>query len=276
MKSFTYISLLLLLLFVGCKPAAKEPPPPPTITSGSGIEMVLVPAGSFLMGSDKGRSDEKPQHTVSINTFFMDKYEVTQDHYIKVVGTNPSKFGGKDWKVYPVDRISWRQAAASCNDRSRMEGFDSCYDEETWQCDYDANGYRMPTEAEWEYACRAGTTSEYYCAKDQLADVAWFKGNSREQSHPVGQKKPNKWGLYDMAGNVYEWCNDYYDPNYYRQSPSDNPKGPPEQDLRVLRGGCWVTSEDTCRAAARFSDDPVGADTCLGYSAYGFRCVRRK
>ncbi len=277
MKSLAIITVLLLLTFAACKPAEKGPPAQ-SITTSSGVEMVLVPGGSFLMGSNKGQDDEKPQHRVSVDSFYMDKYEVTQEHYLKVVGTNPSKFGGKDWKAYPVDRATFKQAAGYCNDRSRLENLEACYDEESWQCDFDANGYHLPSEAQWEYAYRAGSEKEFYFKEDvkSLGKYAWFNGNSNQQTHPVGQKKPNKWGLYDMAGNVYEWCNDYYDPNYYAKSLSENPAGPQETDTRVLRGGCWVTSEQTCRGAGRYNDDPFGADTCLGYPAYGFRCVRKK
>jgi formylglycine-generating enzyme required for sulfatase activity len=264
----TMVSLSLPAI-KGCSPAVEEESPP-TVTTSSGVEMVLIPSGSFVMGDDKGKPDERPQHTVSVSSFLMDKYEVTQAHYVKTTGTNPSKFGQKDWKIYPVDRIGWRQAAAYCNERSHLEDLEPCYDEETWQCSFDANGYRLPTEAEWEYAYRTSLDTPYDLEQD-----AWSKANSNSQTHAVGTKKPNRWTLYDMAGNVYEWCNDYYDPNYYRSSPEHDPRGPNEAETKVLRGGCWVTSADTCRAASRFMDDPVNADTCLGYPAYGFRCVRK-
>ncbi|MHC4478283.1 MAG: formylglycine-generating enzyme family protein [Planctomycetota bacterium] len=262
-------TLGVLLLAGGCKPSEQKEHPP-TITTKSGVEMVLIPSGSFLMGDNKGKPDEQPQHPVSVSSFLMDRYEVTQAHYMKTTGTNPSKFGGKNWKVYPVDRIGWQQAAAYCNERSHLEALEPCYDEETWQCNFDASGYRLPTEAEWEYAYRASANTSY-----DLKQRAWFKENSNGQTHPVGIMKPNRWSLHDMAGNVYEWCDDYYDPNYYQTSPDQDPRGPQEGETRVLRGGCWVTSADTCRPASRFSDDPVNADTCLGYPAYGFRCVRR-
>jgi formylglycine-generating enzyme required for sulfatase activity len=259
---------LFVLTVNGCKPSAEEEPPP-TITTKSGVEMILIPGGSFVMGDDKGEADEKPQHSVSVGSFLIDKYEVTQAHYLKATGTNPSKFGGKDWKAYPVDRVGWQQAAAYCNERSLLEALEPCYDEETWQCNFDADGYRLPTEAEWEYAYRATDNTP-----SNLNQHAWYKQNSSGQTHPVGSKKANHWALHDMAGNVYEWCNDYYDPNYYQDSPARDPHGPGKGEAKVLRGGCWVTSADTCRAASRFMDDPVNADTCLGYPAYGFRCVR--
>ena len=270
--------LCLLLLAINSYTAAAEEELSPTITTKTDVEMVLIPAGWFTMGDNNGPNDEKPQHEVFIRSFYIDKYEVTQSDYLKTTGTNPSKFGGKDWKIYPVDRIGWRQAAAYCNERSRREGLQSCYDEQNWQCDFKVNGYRLPTEAEWEYAYRAGTTAPYYFgsnANNQLKRYAWFKDNSNSQTQPVGQKKTNRWGLYDMAGNVYEWCNDYYDPNYYKNSPDRDPRGPQKGEKKVLRGGCWVTDAQSCRAASRASDDPANADICLGYPAYGFRCVRK-
>ena len=282
MNRLMEILCLVLLAINSCTPAAEEEPPQ-TMTTRSGVEMVLIPAGSFIMGDDNGQPEEKPQHRLYISSFYMDKYEVTQLDYLQTTGTNPSKFGGEDWKMYPVDRVGWRQAAAYCNERSRREDLEPCYDEQTWQCNFDANGYRLPTEAEWEYAYRAGATASYYFGSPQdalrrntnnkLEQYAWFKENSNNQAQPVGRKKPNRWTLYDMAGNVYEWCNDYYDPNYYQNSPSLDPRGPQKGEKKVLRGGCWVTSADTCRAGSRFSDDSVNADTCLGYPAYGFRCV---
>lgn len=272
------VRILFVLLLAINSPALAARQPPGTVTTATGVEMVLIPAGSFIMGDDNGQDDEKPQHQVFISAFYMDKYEVTQLDYLRITGTNPSKFGGKDWKLYPTDRVGWQQAAAYCNERSNRQGLEPCYDEETWQCNFDADGYRLPTEAEWEYAYRAGTGGSYYfgnSGSNGPAQHAWFKENSGNQTHPVGSKRPNRWKLHDMAGNVYEWCNDYYDPNYYRHSRSKDPRGPQTGEHRVLRGGCWVTSLQSCRAASRFSDEPVNADTCLGYPAYGFRCVRR-
>ena len=139
------------------------------------------------------------------------------------------------------------------------------------------NGYRLPTEAEWEYACRAGNQAQY-CFGDSAPDLgryAWFKANSQGAPHPVGQKQPNAWGLFDMHGNVWQWCNDFYGENYYSESPKENPRGPTTGKMRVLRGGAWDCEADKCRAAYRFKEFPVYSDACFGADSYGFRRARR-
>lgn len=257
---------------------AGSPPPsaaPETITTPSGIVMVKVPGGEFLMGDQAGEDDEKPVHPVRVEGFLMDVHEVTQESYQQLTGRNPSKFPGAD---RPVDQVSWYNAAVLyCNMRSMREGLQPCYDPETGECDFSRSGYRLPTEAEWEYACRAGATTRFSFGDDagQLARYGWFKENSEKKTHPVGQKTPNAWGLFDMHGNVMEWCHDRYAEDYYRQSPRDNPTGPEEGDECVLRGGSWSTSADRCRAAARYSETPQFADACFGSDNYGFRCVRK-
>ncbi|KPK75404.1 MAG: hypothetical protein AMJ79_11290 [Phycisphaerae bacterium SM23_30] len=274
------MSLWLLIVF-SCQPVAEEdnpPQSPPAITTKSGVEMILIPAGSFIMGDANGPADAQPAHPLSISSFYMDKYEVTQGDYTKITGTNPSKLAGKDWQTYPVNGVDWLQAARYCNDRSRLEGLTPCYDEKTFHCNFEADGYRLPTEAEWEYAYRAGSTDSYYFgsnANGQLARYAWFKENSQRQPQPVGGKKSNTWGLHDMAGNVAEWCNDFYDTDYYQNSLARDPCGPPAGDKKVLRGGSWSDAADACSAAVRLSDLSGFGDTCLGNPAYGFRCVRK-
>jgi formylglycine-generating enzyme required for sulfatase activity len=181
----------------------------PTITSSSGVELVLVPAGYFEMGSRQGKEDEKPVHKVWLDSFLIDRHEVTQAEYEKLgkVETfpNPSHFKGPD---LPVEQVTWPQAARFCNARSRLEGLKPCYNEDSGACDFAADGYRLPTEAEWEYACRAAIDRDYSFGSDprQLPDFAWYADNSAKKTHPVGQKKPNAWGLQDMHGNVAEWC----------------------------------------------------------------------
>ncbi len=140
-----------------------------------------------------------------------------------------------------------------------------------------ANGYRLPTEAEWEYACRAGTNSDYSFGDEarQLGDFAWFADNSGKKTHPVGRKKPNPWGLFDMHGNVAEWCQDVYDPGYYKASPEKAPRGPDEGNEYVLRGGSWKSSADALRSAYRIGETPGFSDACLARDAIGFRCVRK-
>jgi formylglycine-generating enzyme required for sulfatase activity len=177
----------------------------------------------------------------------------------------------------PVEQVHWNDAALYCNERSRAESLAPCYDEETWKCNLSANGYRLPTEAEWEYACRAGTSRAYSFGDGPgpLKAHAWFEDNASGSTHPVGQKKPNAWGLYDMHGNVAEWCHDIYDKDYYRASPTNNPCGPAQGKTYVLRGGAWSSKADHLRSSARMSDNPGFTDACLARDAIGFRCVCR-
>src|SRR5262249_5522943 len=153
-----------------------------------------------------------------------------------IMNLNPSKKKGQQ---LPVERLQWTEAARFCNKCSELEGLTPCYDLKTWQCHGEADGYRLPTEAEWEYACRAGSSTRFGSVNSEgdLISFAWFKPHSAGTTHPVGQKAPNAWGLYDMQGNVWQWCNDYYGEDYYRHGPSDNPKGPADGQMRVLRGG---------------------------------------
>jgi len=238
----------------------------------TGIEMVKIPGGWFDMGSKSGSPDESPVHRVWLSSFWMDRFEVIQEQFKKYQLPDPSHF--KNPK-HPLEQINWTDAALYCNDRSRAEDLEPCYDEETWQFNFQANGYRLPTEAEWEYAARAGTGTKYSFGNDarKLRAYAWFAENSSGKTHPVGQKKPNPWGLYDMHGNVTEWCNDFYSENYYKDSPEKNPKGPAKGKERVLRGGAWNSSADSCRSTYRASDPSIN-DTCLASDAIGFRCVR--
>jgi formylglycine-generating enzyme required for sulfatase activity len=136
---------------------------------------------------------------------------------------------------------------------------------------------RLPTEAEWEYACRAGTKTVYYFGDDpaKLGEYAWFDKNSGGHPRPVGQKKPNPWGLYDICGNLWEWCNDFYKVDYYNESPATDPKGPDAGQTKVVRGGMWRANADKCRSAYRYNENPGYADVCFGYDIYGFRCVRK-
>src|SRR5262249_47206811 len=163
-----------------------------------------------------------------------------------------------------------------CNKCSEIESLKPCYNLQTWACDFNADGYRLPTEAEWEYACRAGSTAKYCFGDSQaeLANYAWLKPGSEGKTHPVGEKIPNHWGLGDMHGNVWQWCNDWYAEDYYSASPSENPKGPATGKQRVLRGGAWDSTPEKCRSAYRHKEFPVYADACFGADSYGFRRVR--
>ena len=238
----------------------------------SGGEMVLVPAGEFTMGDPAGRPDESP-HEVSLSAFYADRYLVSQQIFERVMRVNPSKRKAAD---NPVERVQWADAALFCNKCSRMEGLTPCYDPETWQCDFQASGYRLPTEAEWEYACRAGSQTVFFFGDDEseLTKYAWFKPHSRGRPRPMGSKRPNQWGLYDMHGNVWQWCNDFYNESYYAESPREDPRGPATGKQRVLRGGAWNTTAEKCRDAFRFKEFPVYSDACFGADSYGFRRVR--
>jgi formylglycine-generating enzyme required for sulfatase activity len=249
------------------------------IVTTSGVAMVWVPGGVFMMGSAQGSPDQAPPHKVQVSPFLMDQYEVTHELFTKAQLPNPSRW--QDNPKRPVERVRWRDAKQYCNERSLLEGLKPCYNEKTldWDCDYSATGYRLPAEAEWEYACRAGMDGPYDLGQpDKLRQYAWFKDNAEQRTHPVGQKKPNRWGLYDLYGNVSEWCEDVYSPSYYRESPAADPPGPPNpgKDVRrVIRGGSWKSSADTCRAPARQGEKTGDSDACFSTDYCGFRCVRR-
>ncbi len=209
--------------------------------NGVKLEMVLIPAGEFLMGSpdsDKhALPSEKPQHRVRITRpFYLGKYLVTQEQWEAVMGSNPSHFKGSK---NPVEQVSWEDCRGFVEKLSAKRG---------------GGKFLLPTEAQWEYACRAGSTTRY-CFGDEesgLGEYAWYAANSGITTHPVGGKKPNAWGLYDMHGNVWEWCQDWYDEGYYANSTTDDPTGPSGGSFRVLRGGCWNYPAWICRSAFRY------------------------
>jgi len=277
MKHHVVVLLLVLILFHGCKrraPADTAKAPSPAVGESkfeSGVQMVRITGGRFLMG-DENEIDATP-HEISVSSFYMDTHLVTQENYQKLMGENPSRWkGGRN----PVEQIRWSDAVKYCNARSRQEGLQPCYDLNTWECDFEANGYRLSTEAEWEYACRAGTTTAYFFGNDpsKLKDYAWIDTNSGGKPQPVGRKLPNPWGLYDMCGNVWEWCNDFYKVDYYQENLQENPRGPQTGDTKVVRGGAWKFSAESCRSGYRYNEDPGYADVCFGYDIYGFRCVK--
>jgi len=253
------------------RPELRRKPTP--VETESGVEMILLPAGWVTIGDAQGSADEKPPHKVWLNGFYIDKYEVTQEEFERLTGENPSRWKGGN---NPVERVRWSDAVKYCNARSLEEGLEPCYDLETWECNFEADGYRLPTEAEWEYACRAGTTTRYSFGDkpEKLRLYAWYKENAAGRARPVGRKLPNPWGLYDMHGNVAEWCNDFYQVDYYKESPEKNPWGPKSSDTRIIRGGSWDSNADKCRSSFRYNEDPGYADVCFGYEVYGFRAVK--
>ncbi len=281
--------------------ALPTPPDPEYLTTRVGqIKLKRIPAGAFLMGSPripagaflmrllKGdadfEDDEKPQHRVVISSpFYLGVYEINQAQYQAVMGNNPSYLssngGGKD-KIagqssdrHPVENVSWLDAVKFCNKLSEMEGLKPFYEinrKAVRVLAWPGPGYRLPTEAEWEYACRANApTPQRYSFGDNsgsLGEFAWYWENSGIATHPVGEKRPNGFGLFDMHGNVCEWCWDWYSEDYYKESTSDDPRGPAAGAAdRVFRGGCWYRDARGCRSAYRDGIVPAGRDIGLGF-----------
>jgi formylglycine-generating enzyme required for sulfatase activity len=223
----------------------------------------LVPAGSFRMGAPESDSlafpPERPPRRVTISRpFYLGVYEVTQGQYEQVMGKNPSQFhadngGSRD---HPVEKVSWVDAMEFCRRLSERPA------------ERDAGRiYRLPTEAEWEYACRAGKETRYSFGDDpaDLAHNAWFQGNAQGRTHPVGRFPPNAWGLCDMHGNVWEWCADLFDPDYYQYGPATDPPGALKADRRVLRGGSWYNNGQWCRASSRASFSATVREPYVGF-----------
>jgi len=234
-----------------------EPHGAKELTNSLGMQFVLIPAGTFMMGSgiaEEGDEDERPQHQVTLSQpFYLQTTPVTQGQWQRVMAGNPSLFQecGEDC---PVENVSWEDAQDFIRKLNQIEETDK---------------YRLPTEAEWEYACRAGSTQRY-CFGDgeaELGQYAWYADNSQKTTHPVGRLKPNPWGLYDMHGNVYEWCQDWY--GKYPPGPVTDPKGPSSGEYRLLRGGPWDGEAGDVRSAYRHRLTPG-----YRYGHEGFRVAR--
>lgn len=241
------------------------------------IEMVEIPGGRFVMGSTNGNTNERPTHDVTVSKFEIGKYEITQHTWHQVMGTRPSTFANDS---APVENVSWLDAVVFCNYLSARQGLTPAYtiNGTNVNCDFTANGYRLPTEAEWEYACRAGTTTDRYSGnmslrsnqnffEPNLDTIAWYKYNSSGTTHTVGLKRPNGFGLHDMQGNVTEWCWDFW--NNYTNNPQIDPTGPPTGTAHALRGGSWFDVAYEVRSAFHRSYDPTAR-----YSGVGFRVAR--
>lgn len=215
--------------------------------------MIYVEGGSFMMGAadndNEAYDDENPRHKVTLDGFWMAETQVTQALWEAVMGNNPSRFKGAN---RPVECVSWDNCQEFIRKLNELTG----------------KNFRLPTEAEWEYAARGGKHSQgyKYAGSNDLDSVAWYNDNSNNQTHNVKQKQPNELGLYDMTGNMWEWCNDWYDFSYYGNSPEHNPQGPDSGYFRVLRGGCWFNSARCCRLSIRNFNYPG-----FSFDFYGLR-----
>jgi formylglycine-generating enzyme required for sulfatase activity len=246
------LAALCLVLTTGC--VGGGVPVPGETRTVDGIEFQWCPPGTFTMGSpsnEEFRSSDEVQHVVTISRgFWLGKYEVTQAQWEAVMDSNPSKFDGDE---RPVELVSWNDAQEFIDALNGAKGV--------------AAPYRLPTESEWEYACRAGTTARFYWgddpSDDDIDDYAWYGSNSGLASHDVGTKLPNAWGLHDMSGNVYEWCQDWY--GAYPAGPVTNPQGPGSGGTRTFRGGGWSLPARTCRSAGRHSTEPDRELADLGF-----------
>jgi formylglycine-generating enzyme required for sulfatase activity len=250
---FAMFCFFLFSLMLSGGAFSAQPTAGTTFVNTIHMEFVLIPAGSFMMGSDEASGDvsdnETPPHQVRISKpFYLGKFEVTQTQWMAVMGDDPSKFKGSD---NPVEQVSWYDAQEFIERLNRREATEK---------------YRLPTEAEWEYAARARTTGAYSFGNDagELDIHAWYRDNSDEKTYPVGRKKPNPWGLYDIYGNVYEWVQDWF--GYYSSAPTTDPRGPSSGLARVLRGGSWYNGAGDLRSASRTSLSPE-----IRYGTYGFR-----
>ena len=258
------LGILLVLGVLGCgskkdastpaktpDAAAKNASTPDQLALGDplvnsvGMVLVPIPAGKFMMGDES-------KHSVTITKpFHLGAFEVTQEQYEKVMGKNPSYFKGPN---NPVELVSWKDAVEFCRKLSQLPKEKAA-----------GHVYRLPTEAEWEYACRAGTTAAYSFGDDasQLGQYAWFDENSGTTTHPVGGKKPNPWGLYDMHGNVWEWCHDWH--GEYPSEPVTDPTGPTTGSFRVYRGGGWDGYAGYCRSGSHHGFNPSYRGGLLGF-----------
>lgn len=220
------------------------------------VEPPKLDKGCFQMGSNNGDNDEKPIHRVCLNAYEIGKYEITQAQWQQVMGNNPSTFKGSN---KPVEQVSWDD----------VQSFIRTLNQQTGQ------NYRLPTEAEWEYACRSGGREQKYCGGNNLSNVAWYLGyKSGLTTHNVGQKQANGLGLYDMSGNVWEWVQDWYGRDYYSNSPTNNPRGPSRGSKRVYRGGSWGSNGYVLRSAYRIDFSPGRLRRGFRNRFLGFRLAR--
>lgn len=263
-RRYAIRAAVAVLFCVGANSARSEAPPPSTqpaesltLDLGRNVKMTLVhiPAGKFIMGCPRDEKGRLPgdfdKHEVTISrSFYLGVYPVTQKQYTAIMGSNPSKFKGE---THPVEQVRWTEVQVFCKRVSARTH----------------KKLRLPTEAEWEYACRAGTTTAYSFGDDwrKLRDYAWYADNSGNTTHPVGEKKPNPWGLYDMHGNVWQWCSDWDSKSHDGKAEKD-PRGPKSGKNHVARGGSWLGDFRMCRSAFR-----TGSAPSIRLSHFGFRVI---
>lgn len=244
-------------------------------------ELVKIQGGTFKMGSKDSDGladvDEQKEHSVNLSTFEISKFEVTVWEWKQFIKANKMKMPAKPtwgWQDnHPINGVTWNEAIAYCNWLSKKEKLQPAYSKKgpNFNCNFKANGYRLPTEAEWEFAAKGGTLSKgfKYCGSNSLDDIAWHKGNSIGTPHTIGTKLPNELGLYDMSGNVWEWCWDWYNKDFYKLEKGDNPRGPEMGNRRSVRGGSWDSQANYVRPANRISTEPNKT-----HEFYGFRVAR--
>ncbi|MCI0377122.1 MAG: formylglycine-generating enzyme family protein [Gemmataceae bacterium] len=284
MNHFRQLPLVIFLAatFVSAPEYSRAQDDVKSFTNSIGMKLVRIPAGKFVMGSpatETERDSNETQHDVVITRpFYMGVFEVTQGEYEKVAGANPAFFSAKNGggPAHPIEQVNWTKAVEFCTRLSALEAEKKA-----------GRVYRLPTEAEWEYACRAGTTTVFQIGDALSSKMANFNGQhpyGKAEAGPyvkktakVGTYPANAWGLHDMHGNVWEWCSDWYDPDYYKTSPKEDPKGPPKGVVRtdfkedffhVVRGGSWLDEARACRSAYRFRFMPSDP-----YRIVGFRVV---
>lgn len=251
------------ILAVAAAPPYQKPPKPPaavppvSVQASSsnnltepltGIDLQKIPGGCYQMGDSFGDTDEVPVHQVCLDSFYVGKYEVTQGQWLKIMGNAPSFFSfcGDDC---PVENVSWNDVQEFISKLNRLN----------------SGGYRLMTEAEWEYACRSGGKSQRFCGGDSVDAAAWYDMNSSSKTHQVGEKRPNGLGIYDMSGNVWEWVSDLYQKDYYGAPQVDNPQGPLTGSKRVMRGGSWYNDHKNVGASIRGYDSPEHRSINLGF-----------
>jgi formylglycine-generating enzyme required for sulfatase activity len=258
------------------------------------FRMAPVPGGTFRMGASKDPADpnfdpgaedyESPPHEVTLSPYAIAEFPITQALWTAVMGSNPARFKGEQ---RPVEQVSWFDAAVFCNRLSVVTDRNPCYyvgkqvygytKDKQWElpnkgdisCDFSANGFRLPTEAEWECAARGGPEALFpnlqFAGSHDLTQVGWYEKNTGDSTRPVGLLLPNALGLYDMSGNVWEWCNDWFDSEYYKNSPDSSPPGPEQGTHRVLRGGSCFTRAHACRSAYRLGHGPGYRNDFIGF-----------